>query len=209
MTDPLADVSDTIQAKSDQLNADDLMGGPALVRITKVERGPSKEQPIKLHITGGWRPWLPSKTDRRVLVSLWGKDARAWVGRWMDIWRDPTVRFKGKVTGGVRIQGLSDIRGTQTVTIRTSQSSWDEVQIKEVKPPQDDAPPKAVTLGDAMSMLELPLEDVDIWLKSRKMPPVPQLGDAEAGKLAAWIAEDVERARGVILDVVAVDREEG
>ena len=51
MTEPL-DMRDTIIPKSDQLNADDLIGGDLTVRIVKVARSNTAEQPIAVSFDG-------------------------------------------------------------------------------------------------------------------------------------------------------------
>ena len=46
----MMDISQAAQPKSDQLNADDLIGGPQLVTITEVRKG-SSEQPVEIVTT--------------------------------------------------------------------------------------------------------------------------------------------------------------
>jgi hypothetical protein len=63
---------DTIVPKSDQLNSDDLIGGPRTIRLTKVHLT-GEEQPVALHYEGDdGKPYKPCKSMRRVLVQLWG-----------------------------------------------------------------------------------------------------------------------------------------
>lgn len=104
------DITDTIAAKSDQLNADDLIGGARTVTIAKVSRG-DPDQPV--HVTtaefGDDRPYKPCKSMRRVLVAAWGPDATAYVGRRMTLYRDDKVKFGGQDVGGIRISHMSDL----------------------------------------------------------------------------------------------------
>lgn len=102
------DVSDTIIAKSDQLNADDLIAGPITVTVTGVSRC-NDDQPIAVKISGGHQPWKPCKTMRRVLVSAWGKDGSQWVGKSLRLVRDASVIFGGKAVGGIRVAAMSHI----------------------------------------------------------------------------------------------------
>lgn len=102
------DVSGTIIAKSDQLNADDLISGPITVEITGV-RMMTKDQPIAVSISGGHQPWKPCKTMRRVLVHAWGADASKWVGRSLTLYRDASVKWAGDDVGGIRISAMSHI----------------------------------------------------------------------------------------------------
>jgi hypothetical protein len=98
---------DTIVPKSDQLNADDLLTGPMTVTITEVRRG-DKDQPVAIGIVGH-QPYKPCKSMRRVLISAWGDDGRAWAGRKMTLYCDPNVMFGGVKVGGIRISHLSHI----------------------------------------------------------------------------------------------------
>lgn len=102
------DVSDTIIARSNQLNADDLIGGAITVIVTGVKRC-ADEQPVAVQISGGHQPWKPCKTMRRVLVSAWGKDGSRWIGKSLRLVRDASVVFGGKAVGGIRIEAMSDI----------------------------------------------------------------------------------------------------
>jgi hypothetical protein len=113
------DVSDTIVAKSDQLNADDLIGGPLVGRIVKVSRTGS-DQPIDVHLDTWPKPWRPSKTDRRVLVGLISSNANEWVGRSVELYRDPAVRFGGEAVGGIRVRALSGLKGEARISLAVS-----------------------------------------------------------------------------------------
>lgn len=102
-------LNSTIIPKSDQLNADDLISGPRTIKITNVLPG-SAEQPVCITYEGdNGRPYKPSKSMRRVLVTLWGSEGAAYVGRRITLYRDPTVKFGGDLVGGVKISHASDI----------------------------------------------------------------------------------------------------
>lgn len=126
------DIGEFIVAKSDQLNADDLVGGPIVVCIEdfKITGGP--EQPVTLKISGGHQPWKPCKTTMRVLAYLWGTNARAWVGRTIRLFRDPEVTWAGVKVGGIRISGMSDINGPQNVTLATSKKAKSVQRIEAI-----------------------------------------------------------------------------
>jgi hypothetical protein len=105
------DMSSVIIAKSDQLNADDLLGGPRTVVISRVSITPG-EQPVTISFDGdNGRPYKPCKSMCRVMVALWGADANAYVGRSMTLYRDPEVKWGGLEVGGIRISHMSDITG--------------------------------------------------------------------------------------------------
>lgn len=106
----ISDLRHTIVPKSDQLNADQLLGGPMTVTVTGVRLNDSAEQPVIVSYEGdGGRPFKPCKTMRKLLIHAWGPDGRAWVGRSMRLFNDPAVKFGNDTTGGVRISHLSHI----------------------------------------------------------------------------------------------------
>ena len=103
------DVSAAIEAKSDQLNAVDIMGYEPVIRIreVKVRTG---EQPVSIYFDGdNNRPWKPSKGMLRLMVGAWGKDARNWIGKYAKLYFEKKVRYAGKEDGGIRLRALSDI----------------------------------------------------------------------------------------------------
>lgn len=130
MTDNL-NFRDTIKPKSDQLNADDLIAGPITVTISNVRRG-NAEQPVECHLSGGFQPYKPCKSMRRVLVAAWGDDGRAWVGRSLTLFADPDVVFGGVKVGGIRISHLSHIKGTHTFMLTTTRSKRKEFTVREL-----------------------------------------------------------------------------
>lgn len=106
----MIDMTETIVPKSDQLNSDDLIGGPRTVAITKVARCAEAEQPIAVSFDGdGGKPYKPCKSMRRVMVAVWGPDAAAYAGRSMTLYRDPEVTWGGMAVGGIRISHMSHI----------------------------------------------------------------------------------------------------
>jgi len=106
----------TVQAKSDQLNADDLVGGPITIKITKVTAC-SGDQPISICYQDNDRPYKPNLAMRRVLVAAWGKNGEDYVGRSITLFCDPSVKWAGKEVGGIRISHLSDIKNAIVLPI--------------------------------------------------------------------------------------------
>lgn len=106
----MLDISSTIIAKSDQLNADDLIGGSITVTITNVSLTESADQPLVINYDGdNGRPYKPCKSMRRVLAAAWGNDGSKFIGRQLTLFRDPRVRWAGQEVGGVRISHMSDL----------------------------------------------------------------------------------------------------
>lgn len=105
----ISNLRDTIVPKSDQLNAEQLLGGPITITVTNVTRG-TDDQPITIHYADDQgRPYKPCKSMRKVLVFAWGEDGHQWIGRSMTLFNNPEVMFGGVKVGGIRISHLSDI----------------------------------------------------------------------------------------------------
>lgn len=103
------DLTDSIAPKSDQLNAEDLLTGPRTFTVEKVSAG-SAEQPVNIHLAElPGRPYRPSKTMRRVMVSAWGKETNVYAGRRLTLYRDPEVTFGKDKVGGIKISHLSHL----------------------------------------------------------------------------------------------------
>lgn len=105
----MSDVSFALEAKSDQLNAVDIMGAEPVIRVrdVKVQKG---EQPVWIYFDGdNNRPWKPSKGMLRLLAGAWGRDSKQWVGKYARLYFEPTVKYAGQEVGGIRIRSLSDI----------------------------------------------------------------------------------------------------
>lgn len=119
----MTDLTHTIAAKSDQLNAGDLIGGAITVEVTKVALA-STEQPVAVNYKGdNGKPFYPCKTMRRVMIHLWGADGNAYVGRKMTLFRDPKVIFGGAEVGGIRISHMSHIDAPVTMTLTATKKS--------------------------------------------------------------------------------------
>lgn len=113
------DMTATIAAKSDQLNADDLIGGPLIGTVKRVRAG-DNEQPIWIDLDSWQQPWKPSKTMRRVLVACWGADGASYVGRSLKLFRNPETKFGGIKVGGIEISHVSHIDKPVEVALAVS-----------------------------------------------------------------------------------------
>jgi len=108
---------ETIKAKSDQLNACDLVGGPITVIVQKVSKL-AGEQPVSIEIGEGRQPFKPCKNMRRVLIACWGTER--WVGRSMTLYCDTNVKFGGQQVGGIRISHVSHIDVAKEIPLTAS-----------------------------------------------------------------------------------------
>lgn len=186
----------SIAAKSDQLNADDLLAGPITVRITSAKTG-SPEQPVNIGLHDRKVPWRPCKTDRRVLVAMWGPNAKDWIGRWLTLVRDPDVAFGGEKVGGVRVTHMSHINGRQTVMLTASKGKKKSRVIEPLTPPTNGRAPAEVPTwaaeGDA-GLTDDQLGEVIALVTSRGLT-VPKVEHA-LGPAADWTAETVRAIVG-------------
>lgn len=125
----VVDMSRFIEAKSDQLNADDLIGTSKTIKVTRVT-GNDGDQPVSIFYEGdNGKPFKPCKTIRRVLMGVWGKYANEYVGKSMTLYRDDAVTFGGLATGGIRISHMSHIDKETVVVVMKSKGKKAGVKI--------------------------------------------------------------------------------
>lgn len=155
------DVSKAIVAKSDQLNAIDLVGRDVTVTIVDVKQGPA-DQPVHIitDLYGPSRPWKPSKTALRDIVQVWGTDSTVWVGRRITLWNDPEVLWAGQAVGGIRIRAMSHIDKAFEAKHVITRGKTKKVMIQPlgdapVPTQQPDITPHLDALNNAASIEEL------------------------------------------------------
>lgn len=107
----------TAEPRSDQLNADDLIGSSRIVTIAGVRAG-TAEQKYDIMLAGETRVWRPPVTVVRILLAAWGDESDVWVGRSAELYRDPNVRFGPDQTGGIRVRALSHIDKRMSVAVQ-------------------------------------------------------------------------------------------
>ena len=105
----VTNLRDTIIPKSDQLNADDLVGTTMTIMVSGVSRG-NAESPLVINYNNdSGRPFKPCKTMRKLLIVAWGENGNEWLGKSMSLYCDDKVKYAGKNVGGIRISHLSHI----------------------------------------------------------------------------------------------------
>lgn len=129
----MSDVSnlrDTIAPKSDQMNADDLIGTTKTIKVTAVKAG-APDQPIAIHYEGDdGKPYKPCKSMRRVLIFAWGDDGRQWAGKSMTLYCCPEVKFGRVKVGGIRISHLSDIEKAIDLSLTVTRAKRQPYHVK-------------------------------------------------------------------------------
>ena len=127
------DMAQFVDAKSDQLTADDLIGITKTITVTKVT-GEEGDQPIAIHYEGDNRkPFKPCKTMRRVLLAVWGRYASDYVGRSMTLYRDDKVTFGGLEVGGIRISHMSHIDKDMIVVVAKTKGKKAGIKIQPLR----------------------------------------------------------------------------
>lgn len=139
MTLTAEDMQRATQAKSDQLNSCDILGGSLVAKIVDVKSG-SSEQPVIVVIDSWPQPWKPSKTSLRVLCACWGNDPQQWIGRHAVLFCDETVKFGGEAIGGIRTSHLSHITNTKKVAVNTTRGKKGIQTIEPYYPQNETAP---------------------------------------------------------------------
>lgn len=131
----------TTMAKSDQINAADLLGGPLVCQITDIQMTGSADQPISIFVDAHPQPWKPSKTSRRVLAACWSDvEPSEWVGRYVVLYNDTTVMWAGKAEGGIRTSHMSHIDGKKTIMTNATRGKKSAQTVEPYYPADVQAP---------------------------------------------------------------------
>ena len=75
------------------------------------------------------RDFVPCKSMRRVLIAAWGDKGADWVGKVMELYGDPSVKWAGEAVGGLRISALSDIAKPLTIALTATRGSRKQTTI--------------------------------------------------------------------------------
>ena len=106
----MSDIGFALEAKSDQLNYDDIADTEIVITIAEVAVRQG-DQPVWVYFHGcNNRPWKPSKGMLRILATAWGRNSADWAGKSVKLYGDKTVKWAGKEIGGIRIRALSHIK---------------------------------------------------------------------------------------------------
>lgn len=187
MNATVEDLSPTIIPKSDQLNADQLVGGPMTVIVSDVRVTTSDEQPVVIHYEGdNGRPYKPCKTCRKILLAAWGSDGRAWAGRAMTLYNDPAVKFGGSEVGGIRISHLSDIERDIRVSLTSTKGKKALHEVKRMARPAGVDHLAMIRAATTLAELKTAFEAADADAKTARDP------DARARYIAAKDARKAE-----------------
>lgn len=133
----------TTLAKSDQINAADLIGAPLVCQITDIRMTGAVDQPIAIHVDAHPQPWKPSKTSRRVLLACWpDTEPSDWVGRWIVLYNDESVMWAGKAEGGIRMSHASHLDREITVSVNATRGKKAPQTVKPYYPQEGQQAPQ-------------------------------------------------------------------
>jgi len=134
------DLSGTIKAKSDQLNVDDMVTGPMMIQVEGVTLTNDPKQSVHIYYYGCEnKPFKPCLTVRRILIALWGLDGNQWANRWMNLYIDASVSFgKQKNIGGIRVDAVSHITSTATISLTVRRGMKQHFTIKPINLSEQD-----------------------------------------------------------------------
>jgi len=128
-------LTESIAPRSDQINADDLVGGPITYTIREVVQGKA-EQPFDFLLVETDRAYRPSKTMRRVIVNAWGAETAQYAGRRLTLYREPSIKFGNVAVGGIRISHMSHIDKPRDVMLQVTRGKRERFAVE----PLPDAP---------------------------------------------------------------------
>lgn len=151
----VSNLSPTIIPKSDQLNSEQLLGGPITIKVTEINVSESPDQPVIIRYEGeNGRPYKPCKSMRKVLIFAWGDDGTKWIGRSMTLFNDPDVKWAGVKVGGIRISHLSDIERELQLQLTATRGKKEPFVIKRLNVSQPAPKPAPATDAEIQSARE-------------------------------------------------------
>lgn len=185
------DMTASIEPRSDQLNADDLIAGPRTVTIDRVSEG-AAEQPFDFHLveTPG-RAYRPSKSMRRVIVTAWGSDTAAYVGRRLTLYREPTIKFGKDEVGGIRISHMSHIAGPLKLALTVSRGRRDPFVVQPLPDAPPTIPPSTKEQQQQLGALldAAGVTDKLAWVSDHVHRPITSSKDLNRAEASALIGE--------------------
>lgn len=130
----VGNLNDAALPKSDQLNAEQLLGQKMVIVVEGVRRGSAEQKVIIDYIGDAGRPFKPCKTMIKALIILWGSNGHDWIGRSMELFCDPTVKYGGVAVGGIRISAVSHIESDTQILLTETRGKKKTHLFKKLAP---------------------------------------------------------------------------
>ena len=191
----MTNMLEAIAPKSDQINAEDLVGRTITVTVRDVAIRAGQEQPISVALEETDKVFRPCKTTARLMVAGWGPDASKYTGRKMTLYRDPSVKWGGVATGGIRISHMSDLDAPLVMALAENKKNRKVHTVQPLVVEKQQASADSLTLEAARDLIEQ-APDMDalgaVW-KRRTMAPfraeLQDTLDKRKGELAPPVDE--------------------
>lgn len=194
----MSDMDAVTAAKSDQFNADDLIGSEMTVTVAEVIIRAGTEQPVTVKLVGQNKVFRPCKTVARIMKAAWGPDSSVYPGRSMVLYTDPEVTWGGMKVGGIRVRAVSHIAEPLVIALQEKKGSK---KITTVRPLQVAA---GLTVEEARASIEgaETLEDLKtVWSRKSMAPFRADLqADLDARKSALSEGGPADDQRGATHD---------
>lgn len=213
---------ETAQARSDQINSDDLINTHVDVTIKAVQRGPTKEQALQIALEETDKFYRPSKTFRRALIGCFGDEPANWIGQRIRLIRNPDTTFGGVKVGGIEVSHAS-VAAPIVLMLSTKRGKKSAVSI-DVIPPIQKSVPMPAKVKEAAAVITKPARGTisgdalegdlmgigsnppaDETTKAKVIRAFAGIGydqpmlEAEYGKpLSDWMESDVVEARELL-----------
>lgn len=148
----MADIRAAIQPRSDQLNYESFLSGPAVLTIERTEdyRDEKGQPRVAIHmVEQPGKPFKANATNLRLLAIAWGDDDTDWPGRRVQLTADPTIVYGGKAVGGIVVTAVSHLPQRFTAKLSVTRGKKREFPV-EILPTEQPPPiPAFDTLADA------------------------------------------------------------
>jgi hypothetical protein len=129
----MSDMDAVTAAKSDQINADDLVGSEMQVTVEGVIIRAGTEQPVTVKLVGHDKVFRPCKTVARIMKAAWGADSSVYKGRSMLLYRDDSVTWGGMKVGGIRVRAISHITSPLVLALQEKKGSKKMTTVQPLK----------------------------------------------------------------------------
>lgn len=180
----MIDVSATIVAKSDQINAADI-ADPITVEILDVRLKSGDDQPVEIEITN-YKPWRPCKSMRRLLARMWGTDASRWIGQRITLYHEASVSWAGQPVGGIRVSAMSGIDGDQNIRLPAKRGKYETHSIARIDTPAE----PTMTIAELAEAHGLTVEQITAWHEAAGRKPDREYQPARVAALGEWLGKD-------------------